>query len=195
MSEATPLSLLDHLRLQPRDGDSWRRLLDLYTAWLQGWTRRLSGLGADDPDVAEVVQNVFAAAFSQLPKFKHNGRTGAFRTWLKAILLNCLRDRQRQRRRMPAAESESLLEQFADPKSGLSREWEKEHLTHVIGKLFERGKKCFTEYAWNIFERTVLDAEPASQVAQKMSVSVNAVLLAKSRVLAWLRREGGELLE
>jgi RNA polymerase sigma-70 factor, ECF subfamily len=194
MSESTPLSLLDRLRRQPDDGEGWRRLLDLYSGWLEGWVRRLAHLSPEDPDAAEVVQNSFGIVARELPRFEHNGRTGAFRAWLKQILVNCLRDWQRQRRRV-AGESDVLLDQLADPASDLSRQWDQEHQAHVIDQLFERGRRHFTAYAWQVFERTVLDEVPAPQAAADLGVTVNAVLLAKSRVLAWLRREGGELLD
>jgi RNA polymerase sigma-70 factor (ECF subfamily) len=194
MTAETPLTLLERLRCQPRDDDGWQRLLALYTAWLQAWTRRLTGLPADDADAVDAVQGVFAIVSRELPRFEHNGRTGAFRTWLKAILVNCLRDWQRQRRRQ-SAQGDSLLDQLTDPQSGLSQEWEREHQKHVIDQLFVRGRQHFTAYAWQAFERTVVEEQPASRVASELNVSVNAVLLAKSRVLAWLRREGGDLLE
>ena len=38
-------------------------------------------------DVDDLVQEVLAVVLRELPQFEHNGRTGAFRRWLRTILL------------------------------------------------------------------------------------------------------------
>src|SRR3954465_10428386 len=95
----TAVSLLDDLRRHP-DGPSWRRFADLYQPWLRAWLRAQSLQSAD---VDDLVQEVLTVLLQEAPPFRHNGRKGAFRTWLRGITLNCLRRRWRERRRAPAA--------------------------------------------------------------------------------------------
>jgi RNA polymerase sigma-70 factor, ECF subfamily len=45
------------------------------------------------------------------------------------------------------------------------------------------------------FRRQVLDSVSASETAQELGISVNAALLAKSRVLARLRQEAEGLID
>jgi len=48
---------------------------------------------------------------------------------------------------------------------------------------------------WQAFHRHVLEGEPAVLVAQELGLSLNSVLLAKSRVLKRLRQELAGLVE
>jgi RNA polymerase sigma-70 factor (ECF subfamily) len=53
----------------------------------------------------------------------------------------------------------------------------------------------FNSVTWQAFERHVLGGEPASEVAAALGVSVNIVLLAKSRILRRLRQEALGILD
>jgi DNA-directed RNA polymerase specialized sigma24 family protein len=53
----------------------------------------------------------------------------------------------------------------------------------------------FTEGTWEAFLRQVRDGQPARTVAKELEMSVNAALIAKSRVLRRLRAEVTELLD
>src|SRR5687767_10102662 len=118
----TSASLLDRL-MQPADTAAWQRLLTLYTPLIRGWLRRHE-LSHDDAD--DVVQEVLTVVVRRLPSFQHNQRPGAFRTWLRVITANCLREFWRARRLRPArgaGDLDKLLEELEDPDSSLSRLW------------------------------------------------------------------------
>ena len=53
----------------------------------------------------------------------------------------------------------------------------------------------FAPATWQAFRRHVLEGEPAGQVAEELGLSLNSVLLAKSRVLKRLRQELAGLVE
>ena len=194
MSE-TSVSLLDRLRLQP-DEAAWRRLVDLYTPLIRGWLRRQ---GLPDPDADDVVQEVLAVVVRRLPEFRHSERTGAFRCWLRTITDNCLRDHWRAQRGRARATGHSdflrVLEQLEDPDSGLSRLWDEEHDRHVTRQLLELIRPRFEDSTWRAFQRVALDGVPPEQVAAEMGMTVNAVFIAKSRVLHLLRQEGAGLID
>jgi RNA polymerase sigma-70 factor (ECF subfamily) len=188
MSE-TSLSLLDRLRLQP-DAESWRRLVDLYTPLIHGWLRRHSVPPADADDLA---QEVMTVVVRELPRFQHNQQRGAFRNWLRAITVNRLRVLWRSRQGRPAATGDSdflkMLDELEDPTSDLSRRWDRQHDQHVARRLMELVEPHFEPSTWRAFRRVVLDGVKAALVAAELHTSVNAVLLAKSRVLSRLRQE------
>ena len=52
----------------------------------------------------------------------------------------------------------------------------------------------FAPSTWNSFRLLVFEERPASEVAETLGLSVNAVLIAKSRVLRRLRQEGQGLV-
>lgn len=93
MSE-TSASLLE--RLSDRsDSDAWNKLVELYTPLIQRWLGRYD---LAESDVDDLSQTVLAAVVANLPKFRHNGRVGAFRTWLRTITVNGARQKFRMDR-------------------------------------------------------------------------------------------------
>jgi RNA polymerase sigma factor (sigma-70 family) len=186
---ATSLSLLDRLRQQP-DAEAWRRLVELYTPLIRGWLRRHQ---IAPQDAEDLTQDVLAVLVRDLPGFQHNGRPGAFRAWLRTSTVHRARNFWRQRRAHPPASGGSdfleALEQLEDPNSALSRLWDQEHDQHVARRLLELLAPQFEPCTWRAFRRVVVDGVKAADVAAELRVSVNAVLLAKSRVLRRLRQE------
>jgi RNA polymerase sigma-70 factor (ECF subfamily) len=187
--------LLDRLRLQPEPA-SWQRLVDLYTPLLQGWLRRYH-LQACDTD--DLVQDVLAVLVKEVPQFDHNGRPGAFRSWLRTILVNRLRKFWQRQQARPVAtggsDLQQALDQWEDPHSALSRLWDREHDEYVSRRLLELIQPEFAPSTWQAFQRVVVEGAPAQEVAAELGISVNAVFIAKSRVLGRLREEGRGLLE
>jgi RNA polymerase sigma-70 factor, ECF subfamily len=191
----TSFSLLERLRSQPDDA-SWRRLLDLYTPLVRTWLRRH---GLADGDAEDLVQEVLAVVVRELPHFEHNRRPGAFRGWLRAVVLNRWRDFWRARRDRPVAaggsESARALDQLEDPNSALSQLWDREHDQHALGRLLQLVEPTFAPSTWRAFRRVVLEGAPPAAVAAELGTSVNAVCIAKSRVLQRLRQEARGLLD
>ena len=186
-SPETSLSLLEHLRA-PEAADAWARVVNIYTSLLHIWFHA-AGLQVADRD--DLTQRILEILFRRMPEFEHNGRPGAFRAWLRGIAINMLREFWRGR---PAPASDSVLQQLVDHQSSLSRLWDKQHDHHVLHSLLELVKPEFPESTWQAFHRLTFDGVPAGEVATELGKTVNAVLIAKSRVLARLRQEAGTLL-
>jgi RNA polymerase sigma-70 factor (ECF subfamily) len=88
----TPASLLERLR-EPNAAEAWERLVRLYTPLLYSWARQV---GLQEPDAADLVQDVFVTLFETLPTFVYDRRR-SFRGWLHTLTLNKWRDRRRRR--------------------------------------------------------------------------------------------------
>jgi len=178
------------------DAEAWQRLVDLYTPLLTGWLRRHA---LQVSDVDDLVQDVLTAVVRDIPRFEHNRRPGAFRNWLRTILAKRLREFWRARRARPLATGDSdfaaMLDQLADPTSGISHLWNVEHDQHVVRRLLARIEAQFTPSTWQAFRRVVLDGAKPDAVAAELGLSVNAVFIAKSRVLQCLREESRDLLD
>ena len=84
----TSLSLLARVR-QTDDSEAWNHLVELYAPLMRGWLRSYEVTGADADDL---IQDVLTAVSQELPKFDHNQRTGAFRSWLRKILVHRLQN-------------------------------------------------------------------------------------------------------
>jgi DNA-directed RNA polymerase specialized sigma24 family protein len=82
-----------------------------------------------------------------------------------------------------------LLDELEDANSSPSVLWDQEHDRHVARRLMELIRPEFGTKTWQAFERTALDGARAEEVAAELRLSINAVLVAKSRVLQRLRAE------
>jgi RNA polymerase sigma-70 factor (ECF subfamily) len=195
VSMETSASLLERLRVSA-DACAWERLIDLYEPLIRGWLWRHDLQHADSDDL---VQDVLGVLVKELPHFEHNGRPGAFRSWLRTITVHCLRRFWRARLyRADAAggsDWEEHFRQLEDPTSGLSNLWDDEHDRHVLRKLLAMVEPDFQATTWQAFRRVVLDGVPAATVAADLGLSINAVALAKSRGLQRLRQEAQGLLD
>jgi RNA polymerase sigma-70 factor (ECF subfamily) len=191
----TSLSLLDRLR-RDHDALDWQRFAALYEPLLRHWLRRRE---VPMHEADDIVQNIMLVVVRRMAEFQHNGRPGAFRTWLRTITANCLRDHWRLQRRaavgVGGSEMADWIAQLEDSGSQLAAEWEREHDRHVMRQLLITLRPEFEPRTWAAFERFALDGLPAAEVARELQMTPNAVFVAKSRVLARLRQESNGLLE
>lgn len=190
----TSASLLERAR-DAADADAWRRLVDLYTPLIRGWLHRQ---GVRHPNLEDLTQEVLAVLVRELPNFEYSRRPGAFRHWLRTVTVNRLRAFWRAEQTRTAAVGANLdhvLAELEDPHSAPSRLWDEEHDRHVLHRLLELIEPEFTPPTWEAFRRLVLQGQSAAAVAEALSLSVNAVLIAKSRVLRRLREEQRGLID
>lgn len=185
----TSLSLLQRLATNS-DSQAWGEFCRLYEPLLRTWLNRYR---IQDCDAEDLVQETLLALVADMRRFQHPGHSGAFRGWIRSILVNRLRASWRKRCHAPAVpgtnEMWERLDELEDPHSTLSQLWNAEHDRHVLGQLLERVAPQFAEGTYEMFRRYVLENVGAAQVAAESGVTVNAVFIAKSRVLRALRQE------
>jgi RNA polymerase sigma-70 factor (ECF subfamily) len=191
----TSLSLLNRLRHAP-EAESWNRLVELYKPLIRAWLRKYD---VQDSDAEDLVQEVLLAVSKDIAKFEHKGQPGAFRAWLKGILVNRLRNfwraRDRRREARCGSDIDERLAELEKPTSELSQLWNEEHDRYVLRQLLELVKPHFAPNTWTAFYRVALKGERPRDVASEMQISLNAVVTAKSRVLSRLRQEAEGLVD
>ena len=192
---STSISLLMRLQ-QTDDSRNWNRLVELYSPLLLLWLRKYD---VQKSDADDLVQEVLMAVAKDLKSFDHNGRTGAFRSWLRTILVHRLRNFWRARGRRPQARRDSdidrRLDQLEDPSSEMSQIWNQQHDRFVARQLLASAEPSFEPRTWTAFRRVALDGAKPDFVARELGISVNAVFIAKSRVLSRLRQEAEGLVD
>jgi RNA polymerase sigma-70 factor (ECF subfamily) len=191
----TSLSLLAKLR-QSQDQAAWDRLVKLYAPLLKQWLRSFE---VQDADADDLVQEVLSAVVREMPEFRHEGQTGAFRAWLRQVLVNRLRNFWRSRQHRPLATGASSvlerLKELEDEHSQLSRTWDREHDQHVLTRLIDLIRPNFQPKTWEAFHRQMFGGQRADQVAEELGMPLSSVYVARSRVLAALRREAAGLVD
>jgi RNA polymerase sigma-70 factor (ECF subfamily) len=191
--EPTSLTLLDRLQQQRRPED-WTRFVELYEPFIRRFIRMDAKLAADADDVC---QEVMRKIVSHLRQFERN-REGSLRCWLKTITVNEVSAYWRQKLRkstVGAPANDLMIESLSDPTNALSELWDREHGRHILRRLQELVEPEFTPLTWRAFQLRVLEERPSQEVASILQISRNAVDIAKSRVLARLRREAAGFLD
>jgi RNA polymerase sigma-70 factor, ECF subfamily len=182
--EDTSRSLLERVRGQP-SAESWTRLVDLYTPLIKGWVRHF---GAKESDIDDLVQDVMSVIVEKVPQFEHSGQRGAFRRWLRTIAFNRTQLQFRARQKADRDPAETVTE-LVEPYGDLDQQWEREHDEYVTQRLLDLLRPDFANSTWQAFLRQVMDEAAPAEVAAELGISVNAALIAKSRVLRRLRDE------
>lgn len=178
----TSVSLLERLR-QPEPDRAWDRFVELYTPLLLYWARRT---GMQAQDAADLVQDVFVTLVNKLPEFNYDeGRS--FRGWLRTVIMNKWRDRQRQQKAHPV-DNDIGLSGVVSP-SDLEASWDQEQAQHLVGRALEVMKGEFEPTTWRACWGMVVEGKSARALAGELNITENAVFIAKCRVLRKLRQE------
>jgi RNA polymerase sigma factor (sigma-70 family) len=134
----------------------------------------------------------------ELPQFQHDLRRGAFRRWLRTVLVNRLRAFWRGRHRQATTggrDFDALLGELEDPSSDQSRLWDREHDEHVARRLMDLLEPEFEPTTWRAFRLLMIEGRSTAQVAAELGISVGAVRVAKSRILRRFRQEVDGLID
>lgn len=177
---STSSTLLHRLRQPQREAAAWDRFVELYTPLLLAWARRL---GLQEPDAADLVQDLFACLVEQLPRFEYDPKK-SFRAWLKTLLLNRWRNLARRRQARTGADLADLPAPDADPDAE-----EREYRQHLVSRAAKLIEHEFPAASWRAFWQTAVVGRPVAEVAAELGVTANTVYLARSRVLRRLREE------
>lgn len=191
----TSVSLLVRARVDS-ESESWERLTLIYTPLLRVWMTRYQ---LQDSDADDLVQEVLLTVARELPSFEHSGRAGAFRSWLRTILVHRVKSFWKSRKRVPRVKGGNSvldeLRELEDEASNVSRLWDAQHDEHVLAKLLEQIRPRFEKTTWEAFCRQMYRREKGRDVAEELGISLKAVQLAKSRVLNALRVEAAGLID
>jgi RNA polymerase sigma-70 factor (ECF subfamily) len=191
-SSPTSLSLLSGLRIQ--QPEAWQRLARLYGPLVYSWCRRQ---GLQPADVDDIVQEVFRTLLARIAEFRRDQPGSSFRGWLYTITRNKLGDFWRRRSAQPQAIGGSAarerLEEVAieeTPENSTSGQ-----LASLYRRALDLICKEFEARTWQAFWLVVCENRVPADVAAQLDLSLNAVYLAKSRILRRLRETLGEVPE
>lgn len=186
-SPTTRPSLLVRLR-DPGDGRAWEEFVAVYTPLIDR-VARVRGL--QPADAAEVAQEVFQAVARAIGRWDADPARGSFRGWLFRIARNLTLDRLAAHRRHPRGSGDSAmqarLEALPAPDAEDTVVFDAEYRRGLFRYAAERVRPEFRDPTWQAFWATGVEGREPAAVAAEMGLSVGAVYIAKSRVMARLR--------
>jgi RNA polymerase sigma-70 factor (ECF subfamily) len=184
---STSSSLIE--RAVAHDAEAWRRLSALYAPMVYRWARQT---GLQSQDAADMVQEVFRSIATHLPGFHRDHPGDSFRGWLWTITRNKVRDHYRRRTARTeddGAAAQARLQELAESISDDSALPVANAQLDLARRVLTMVQADFEPHTWQAFWKTTIDAATARDVAAELGMSVGAVYMAKSRVLARIREE------
>lgn len=185
-SAATRASLLLQLR-DAGNADAWQQFVEIYSPIVFGFCRNQ---GLQDADAGDVSQEVMRAVVRAMEKFEYDRERGKFRNWLLTVtrskLSNFFSHRQRQHEPHGNSSIQNLMEHEPSPAEQSS--WDTEYHGRLFQWAAERVQPTIQPSTWQAFWRTTIDEEDVAKVAADLQLSIGAVYIAKSRVLARLKQ-------
>jgi RNA polymerase sigma-70 factor (ECF subfamily) len=184
---STRPSLLVRLR-DPRDGLAWGQFVDVYAPLVYGFARKH---GLQDADAADLTQEVLRAVAGAVGRLEYDPARGSFRGWLFTVVRNKLRSfldaRQRQEQGQGDSAAQKWLEAQPAPEGDAEAQWDREYQQRLFAWAADQIRGDFQDATWRAFWLTAVENRSAREVAGTLGLSVGAVYIAKSRVLARLR--------
>lgn len=186
-SPATRQSLLVRLR-DPRDGQAWTEFVAIYTPLIDRLAR---ANGLQSADAADLAQEVFRAVAGAIDRYDPDPALGSFRGWLFRIARNLMINLLAARRVRPQATGDSdvqeLLERVPAPDGAETAFFDLEYRRRLFAWAAEQVQGEFRQSTWQAFWLTAVEGQAASAAAAASGISIGAVYIARSRVMARLK--------
>jgi RNA polymerase sigma-70 factor, ECF subfamily len=176
------------------DPQAWQELVDRYSWLIVRWCRQ-EGLSADD--APDVLQAVLLRVVQHLGEFRKDGRTAAFRRWLRTLTRSQVADFRRRAAKQPRGDGGSSAQrrflEVAEANSRAESSTRIELLLERFWKLVDRLEEAFEPTTWQAFWLTVFEDLNSREASQVLGITPAAVRLAKARVLRRIRQEDAGL--
>jgi RNA polymerase sigma-70 factor (ECF subfamily) len=188
MESVTSLTLLADLR-DPTNSVAWLRFEDRYRPIIKAFAKKLGVRGHDVDDVAQEAVLAFVKAYSGGEYDRDKGR---LRTWLFGIAHKKVIDLYRRSSKRGLADHKEMagLEERIESRDRQEAErvWEQEWQQAVLKACLAEVAQVVEPKTLQAFELYVVQDMPAEEVATELGMSLNAVYLAKHKVIKHIRK-------
>jgi RNA polymerase sigma factor (sigma-70 family) len=182
----TRASLLARLG-DPQDRAAWQQFVELYGRLVYGFARQR---GLQDADAADLTQEVFLTLAQAAGRWHYDRQQGSFRHWLYGVTRHKIAKFFQRRQGQPVGSGDSnaqlRLAEEPSPDSDQEAGWEQEFQQQLFRLAAAQVQEHFAPTSWQAFWRTAVEGKSAADVAAELGLSVGAVYVARSRVLARL---------
>jgi RNA polymerase sigma-70 factor (ECF subfamily) len=190
-SPGTRPSLLVRIR-DPGDREAWRQFVALYAPLIHGLCRRR---GLQDTDAADLTQEVLRAVAAAAPALVYDPARGSFRGWLYTVTSRRIHDFRDSRSHRDRGSGDSATRRLLDelPAPEEADRWEHDYQRHLFALAAEQVRDGFEATTWRAFWLLAVEGKSGEEAARSLGLSVGAVYVARSRVLARLKKQVQQL--
>ncbi len=146
--------------------------------------------GVDSADADDIAQQCIESVIKHIGDYHHQ-HIGSFKAWLRSIAENKIKDLFRRRRELQA--DSAVWDEHRDPNPGPEQVWERHWLMEHLRYCVEKVRPDIADHTYWAFYYTVVENRPAKETAERLSITVNQVYVAKFRVLERIRASLSEL--
>lgn len=186
LAPPTRPSLLVRLR-DGRDQQAWFQFVDLYAPLVYDYARQHH---LQDADAADLMQIVLRVIVSAVRKLEYDPRRGSFRGWLLTIVRTQLANIRRRKHDYCKGTGKSATQRFLEELPAAEADastWDLEYNRRLFAWAAKQVRPEVRVATWQAFWQTSVEGKAAREVAGTLDLTVAAVHLAKSRVMARLK--------
>lgn len=182
----TRYSLIGRLH-DPQNLDAWNEFASIYQPLIFRICRQK---GLQYADATDVTQEVMAKVSEAIGKFDSQRSGATFRGWLYRVTRNVVIDffRRRENRNLAGAKTGLLELVQQEPDLAASREFRLEFQRQIFAVVANEVRDEVKPKTWQAFWRTEVENESVSTVAESLEMNAGGIYVARSRVLAKLRK-------
>jgi RNA polymerase sigma-70 factor (ECF subfamily) len=192
-SPPTQTSLLLRVR-DAQDEQAWKEFAELYVPLVYGFVRKH---GLQEADAADVTQEVMCRVARAIRTLDYDPARGSFRGWLFTLVRNQLhqfhRGGQRPDRACGGTSIRQVLHGQPAPEEDTAASWDQEYERRLFAYAAAQIRGDFRDSTWQAFWLAGVEGKSAREVGEQLGLTVAAVYLAKSRVMARLKEQIQEL--
>jgi RNA polymerase sigma-70 factor (ECF subfamily) len=188
----TRYTLIDRLG-DPKNRVAWSEFANIYQPLI---FRICQKKGLQYADAVDATQEVLSRVSRAIERFKPQANRASFRPWLYQIARNVVTDYFRRRGKFGNdLEAQDLLELVeATPGNDETAEFRIEYQKQIFLVIAREVSKQVKPQNWKAFWKTEVERRPIPEVADELGLNAGAVYVARSRVLARLRKAAQERL-
>ena len=149
--------------------------------------------GLQDADAADLTQDVLGEVCRAIRSFEYQPARGRFRDWLLVITRRRSARFQERRARNQEKVVEASKSSRGSKTTASVADWNDAFHARVLRVALERIQPSFHPQTWRAFECVWLENRSAAETANALSLGIDAVYTAKSRVLKRLAEEVEEI--
>lgn len=180
------------VRLQENEEQAWNHFVQQYGPMIAAWCLRHS---LDESEAADVTQTVLVKLVQVMRESRYDPAKGSFRSWLKSVTNNAVRDLMRTWSRPGKSSSDLVdrryLQSLEDPRAleDLNRCVDTEYQQMLMREAERRVRDRVRDFTWQAFEMTAIQQRSPQEASKILNLSVAEVYVAKCRVTKMLQEE------